>query len=85
MPVPLLAPRSTAGVPSPKSSVTSEMTVPLLAAGATFKVNVVVVPAVGLALVAIETVGCGRAPTVTEPERDRDVAERVGRRRANGE
>ena len=85
IPLPLLEPRSTVGVPSPKSSVRSEITVPLLAAACADSVNVVVVPAVGLLLVLIEIVGCGRAPTVTEAEAVGDVAERVGGRGPDGE
>src|SRR5690349_2711327 len=66
MVVPVTAP-SDVTVPSPKSTTTLRMTVPLPVTGATEAVNAISVPAVGLVVVAlIETAGCGRGLTATE-------------------
>src|SRR5438067_13107492 len=67
--VPVTAPRSNLGVPSPKSTVTSWMTVRVPVGGATDAVNKMSVPAVGCVVVAVmDTAGCGFALTTTDVE-----------------
>src|SRR5262245_11823929 len=70
--VPVAAPRLVLGAPgSPKSIVTSRITVFVPVAGATEAVNVTSVPAVGLVVTTLnETAGCGRLPTTTEVDAD---------------
>ena len=68
MVAPVTAPRGIV-VPSPKSTETLRITVPLPATGATDAVKVMSVPAVGFVVVAtIDTVGCGFGLTATEIE-----------------
>ena len=68
MAVPVTAPRGVV-VSSPKSIDALWITVPLPATGAMEAVNVMSVPAVGLAVVAVmDTTGCGFGLTDTEIE-----------------